>query len=81
MRIEKGTAHHSYEYVTVHVEPGELDCGQRVYPSATCIGTIRLDTFRINRHTPCGYVPRGFARAAQRALEEVRDSLIKEQGK
>ncbi len=75
MKIKKGDARLSYPYVTVHVAPDELDCGQKKYPFATCIGTIRLDTFKINRWSPASYQPRGFSKAAQRALEEIRDGL------
>lgn len=75
MIIRKGGAEGLPPYVTVLVAPGELDCGQRAYPHSTWIGTIQLDTLRITRWAPCGYKPRGYAKAAQRALESVRDAI------
>lgn len=76
MKIERGHAHSTYPYVTVHVEPGELLCdGGRRYPHGTIIGVIRLDTFRFNRWSPVGYQPRGYVPAAKRVLYAISDRL------
>ena len=64
-------------YVTVLVDPGELDCGQKVYPNSTWVGTIGLDApHKVDQWTPVGYKPRGYKAAAVRLLAEVRQSII-----
>jgi len=65
-------------YINVRVEPGELVCESgKTYPSHTCIGTIQLaPPHKINRWTPCGYVPRGYPKAADKMLVVAREKLI-----
>lgn len=75
MRIEIGSAHSSYPYVTVLVDENELHCDRKALPYSAWIGTIRLDTFKINVWTPAAYTPRGYRRAAAEMLEAAVEAI------
>lgn len=71
MRIEK--SQHVLDNVLVHVEPNELQCDVRLLPYGTCVGTINVKSGRINVWTPAASKPRGYRKAAERLLREVRE--------
>lgn len=63
------------KYVTVIVHPNELQCDVRPLPYCTWIGSIDKATGRINVWMPAASVPRGYRKAALRALKDVRAAL------
>jgi hypothetical protein len=75
MRIEKGSAHTSYDYWTVLVAPGELVVASgKPLPYSTWIGSIQRDG-RIQRWTPAAFKPHGYPAAAQAMLETAAAAL------
>lgn len=71
MKIERGTAHTSYEYYTVLVDRNELvTASGRPLPYSTWIGTFRPNG-KINVWTPAVVAPRGYREAATRMLEQA----------
>jgi len=75
MRIEIGSAHSSYPYVTVLADANELHCDRKALPYSTWIGTIRLDTLEIYVWHPAAYKPRGYRRAAVAMLEAAVEAI------
>lgn len=72
MRIEK--CQHMKDAVKVHVEPNELDCGQRLLPYGCCVGVVHRDTRKCEVWMPAASTPRGYRKAAARLLAEVAAS-------
>lgn len=63
------------KYVVVRIDANELQCDVRAVPYPTWIGTIDRKTLKINVWTPAASVPRGYRKAAKKALEDVRGAL------
>lgn len=60
---------------TVHVDANELDCGFKLLPYPTCIGTVSVLTGKVTVWTPATSKPRGYREAAQAMLEDALASL------
>jgi len=65
-------------YYTLLVAKDELICGNKPMPFSTWLGTIEARTFAINLWTPACGAPRGYRKAAMKALEEAAATLRKE---
>jgi hypothetical protein len=78
MKLELKTTPGMAPYYTVLVEKDELICGSKPMPFSTWLGTIEARTFAIHLWTPAGGAPRGYRKAAMKALEEAVATLRKE---
>jgi hypothetical protein len=76
IKVERGTAHVSYEYYTVLVEPGDLvTAAGKTLPYSTWIGTFTRDG-KINVWIPAASVPRGYKAAATQLLRTTADTFL-----
>lgn len=72
-------------YFLVRIEPNELMCDAKAYPSCTHIGVLKPCGVTVDNTshvriktpwTPVGYKPRGFVKAAARALDAALAELL-----
>lgn len=78
MKLELKTTPGLRPYYTLLAAKDELICGNKPMPFSTWLGTIDAQSFAINLWTPAGGAPRGYRKAAMKALEEAVATLRKE---